>query len=227
MRLSLCLAIAMALIPGPRLLSVASALDPRATDAMQHFFDRTTTAYQYSASRRLEASGKGQQGWLDVETEFTATMGLSYNVTAEGGSGYIRSRVLRSLLDAEQALMARGDSATVALSTDNYQFTPNGVDAQGLAVIDMTPRRQDRSLIAGRMFLMADGTLVRVEGRLAKNPSFWVTRVSVVRVFQPINGVLMPVSLDTTAQLRLFGSSALRMTYRYARVDEREVVNQP
>jgi len=221
----LCLAVAVVLSPFPCLLSAAPALDPRATAAMQRFFDRTTNAYQYSASRRLEASGKGQQGWLDVETEFTAGSGLSYHVTAEGGSGYIRSRVLRSLLDAEQSLIARGDSARVALSTNNYQLTPNGVDAAGLVVIDMRPLRKDRSLIAGQMFMTTEGTLVRVEGRLAKNPSFWISRVNVVRTYRPINGVLMPVSLETTAQLRLLGSSALRMTYRYARVDEREVVN--
>jgi hypothetical protein len=222
-----CLVAAMALIPVPHQLSAAPPHDVRAAAAMQQFFDGTMSAHQYSASRRLEASGKGQQGWLDVDTEFSATSGFSYQVTAEGGSGYIRARVLRSLLDAEQTLIARGHGATVALSTDNYKFAPNGVDAEGLAVIDMLPLRKNRSLIAGRMFLTAEGTLVRVEGRLAKSPSLWISRVNVVRTYRRINGALMPVSLDTTAQLRLLGPSTLRMTYRYARVDEREVVDDP
>jgi hypothetical protein len=91
----------------------------------------------------------------------------------------------------------------------------------------MLPLRKNRSLIAGRMFLTAEGTLVRVEGRLAKSPSLWISRVNIVRTYRRINGALMPVSLDTTAQLRLLGPSTLRMTYRYARVDEREVVDDP
>jgi len=66
--------------------------------------------------------------------------------------------------------------------------------------------------------------LVRVEGRLARTPSFWVSRVNVVRTYERINGVLMPVSLQTTAQLRLFGSSSLRMTYHYSQLDDRPVV---
>jgi hypothetical protein len=33
----------------------------------------------------------------------------------------------------------------------------------------------------------------------------------------------MPVSLETTAQLKLFGPSVLRMTYRYSHIDERPV----
>jgi hypothetical protein len=53
-----------------------------------------------------------------------------------------------------------------------------------------------------------------------------VTRVNVVRSYRRINGVPMPVSLETTAKLRLLGSSALRMTYRYVEVDERTVVDE-
>jgi hypothetical protein len=36
----------------------------------------------------------------------------------------------------------------------------------------------------------------------------------------------MPVSLETTGQLRLFGSSALRMAYRYSQIDDRSVEDE-
>jgi hypothetical protein len=202
--------------------------DPDAVAAMERFLARPIVAHQYSASRRLEASGVGQRAWLDVRTSFTLSSGLIYDVTAEGGSGFIRARVLRSLLDEERRVTERGGVARVALSTDNYRFQPVGLNSEGLAVVNLTPRRKDRSLLIGQMFLnRLDGELVRVEGRLAKNPSFWVTRVNVVRWYGRIDGVIMPVSLETTAQLRLFGSSALRMTYRYSNIDERPVENSP
>jgi hypothetical protein len=205
-------------------LSAADFVEPDATAAMRQFLARPMITHQYSASRRLEASGSGRRAWLDVQTTFTVASGLLYEVTAEGGSGYIRARVLRSLLDEEQRLIARGDSTRVAISTDNYRFAPEGVNNEGLVIVRIEPLRKDRSLIAGRLFLKPiDGDLVRVEGRLARNPSFWVTRVNVVRSYRRINGVLMPVSLETTAQLRLFGPSALRMTYRYSHIDQRPV----
>jgi hypothetical protein len=222
----LCLAVAFTMNPAPLRPAPAKSVDPRAAAAMQGFLDRAPRANQYIASRRLEASGVGHEGWLDVQTEFTAASGFFYQVTAEGGSGYIRSRVLRSLLEEEQSLIARNRTATVAISADNYQLTPEGLDENGLAVVRMRPLRKERSLIVGRIFLTVDGDLVRVEGRLAKNPSFWVTRVNVVRSYRRINGVPMPVSLETTAKLRLLGSSALRMTYRYVQVDERTVVDE-
>jgi hypothetical protein len=222
----LCLAIVFALTPIPLRLSAAPAPDERAAAAMQQFLDRAM-ARQYTASRRLEASGSGRRAWLDAQTAFSVASGFTFQVTAEGGSGYIRSRVLRSLLEEEQRLIARGGGAAVAISADNYQLTPEGFNEEGLAVVGLRPLRKDRSLIAGRMFLTVDGRLARVEGRLAKNPSWWVTRVDVVRLYRRINGVLMPVSLDTQARLRLFGSSSLRMTYRYAQIDERPVVDEP
>jgi hypothetical protein len=190
---------------------------------MQSFLTRSAVTHSYRASRRLEASGSGHTAWLEAQTDFTLTGGLLYAVTAEGGSRYIRSRVLRSLLDEEQRLIARGDSARISLSTQNYRFTPERIDEEGLAVVSIEPLRKERSLIAGRIFLTMDGDLRRVEGRLARNPSFWVTRVNVVRSYRPINGVVVPVSLETTAQLRLLGSSTLSMTYRYLQIDDRTV----
>ena len=206
-----------------------SAADPQeaaAAAAMQKFLARSTVAHEYRASRRLEASGSGQRAWLDVETDFTLAAGFRYEVTAEGGSGFIRGRILRSLLDEEQRLIARGGQVLVALSTDNYEFKAEGLSDEGLAVVAMQPLRKDRSLIAGRILLTpADGDLVRIEGRLGKNPSLWTSRVDVVRSYRRIGGVLMPVSLETKAQLRLLGSSALRMTYRYSHIDEQPVAD--
>lgn len=205
-------------------LSALSVPNPTAVDAMERFLARPAGAHQYQGSRRLEASGSGQRGWLDVQTSFTSVSGLEYEVTAEGGSGYIRNRVLRSLLEAERRLIAHGRATGVSISAENYWFHPEEINEEGLAVVRLEPRRKDRSLVRGQMFLTTvEGDLVRVEGALAKNPSFWVRRVHVVRSYRRIDGALMPVALETTAQLRLLGPSALRMTYRYSHIDERPV----
>jgi hypothetical protein len=199
-------------------------VDPTVVSATEKFLTRPTSVHEYRAFRRLEASGVGQHGWMDVETTFTLEAGLEYQVKAEGGSGYVRNRVLRSLLDEEQQLIALGETAKVAVTRDNYRFSAEGLDADGLVVVLLEPLRKERALIAGRLFLTAtDGDLVRVQGRLAKNPSFWTTRIDVVRSYRRINGVVMPVLLETTAQLRFLGSSTLRMTYDYSHIDDGSV----
>jgi hypothetical protein len=208
-------------------LKAAIVAPPDGTVAMQKFLAQPAAPHSYRATRRLEAAGSGQRGWLDARTDYTPADGLSYEVTAEGGSRYIRSRVLRTLLEEERRLIARGDSSRVAISSDNYTFTNEGIDQDGLAQVTMRPLRKERPLIIGRMFLMpGDGELVRVEGRLAKNPSLWVSRVDIVRSYRSINGALLPVSLESTAQLRLLGRSTLRMTYRYSAIDDRPTNEQ-
>jgi hypothetical protein len=203
--------------------TAADVVNEDAAAAMHNFLERPAVTHRYRAERRLEASGSGQRGWLDVQTQFTVASGMKYEVTAEGGSGYIRSRVLRSMLDEEQEMLARGTAPSVAISAANYRFAPESLNEDGLAVVGMRPLRKDRNLIAGRVLLTMDGDLLRIEGRLVKNPSFWVTRVELIKTYRRISGVLMPVSLETTAQLRLLGSSALRMTYHYSQIDERPV----
>ncbi|MGE0448189.1 MAG: hypothetical protein AB7Q29_01250 [Vicinamibacterales bacterium] len=193
-----------------------------ATAAMEKFLARPSGVHGYRAARRLEATARGHRGWLDVQTALSPDTGLHYEVTAEGGSGYIRTRVLRSLLDEERRLVAEGKGG-VSLSPENYKFSCEGVDENGFAVVALTPLRKDRALVDGHMLLTPDGDLVRLEGRLAKNPSFWVTRADIVRLYRRINGALVPVSLQTTAQLRLLGASTLQMTYRYSHIDEQPV----
>jgi hypothetical protein len=104
-------------------------------------------------------------------------------------------------------------------------FQPNGVDDDGLANVLLSPRRKEPVLVDGTMFLKpGDGNLVRLEGRLAKSPSFWVKNVDIVRKYERIAGVVVPVALESKAQVRLLsGAATLRMTYIYAEIDGRSV----
>ena len=62
----------------------------------------------YVAFRRLEAENQksGRQGWLDVRTELGTDGLLTVEVLDEGGSDYIRNKVLRVALDGERQLIA-------------------------------------------------------------------------------------------------------------------------
>jgi hypothetical protein len=88
----------------------------------------------------------------------------------------------------------------------------------------MSPRRKERALVAGVMLLRPDqGELVRVEGRLAKNPSFWVRNVDIVRKYERICGVVVPVSMDSKAHIRFLGTATFHMTYKYSDINGQSV----
>ena len=75
-------------------------------------------------------------------------------------------------------------------------------------------------LVDGFIVLDRDSAeLVRMEGLLAKTPSFWTRRVHVTRYFQRFAGIRMPVDVETVATLLVAGRSTLRMTYQYEQVN--------
>jgi len=221
---------------GLSILSVAALITPRvqatvpdaADNSIQQFLAQDDTQPAYRATRRLEARTGDKHGWLEAVTEYTAQNGFNYEITAEGGSDFIRRKVLRALLHGEREVISQGDSARSSLARANYTFQPNGVDHDGLANVLLSPRRKEPVLVAGTMFLQpADGNLVRLEGRLAKSPSFWVKNVDIVRKYERIGGAVVPVALESKAQMRMLGGSGtLRMTYTYSEIDGRRVTPQ-
>ncbi len=90
--------------------------------------------------------------------------------------------------------------------------------------MQLMPRRRDPRLVFGSALLTAQsGNLVRVEGRLSKSPSFWVRSVNVSRSYSPIGGAMMPVAIESTADVRIAGMSVFSMTYDYQTVDGQAV----
>jgi hypothetical protein len=69
------------------------------------------------------------------------------------------------------------------------------------------------------MVVGPEADLVRVEGVLSKRPSFWTRRVEVVRRYGRIGGVRVPVAMESTASVLIFGRSTFTMTYDYLTVN--------
>jgi hypothetical protein len=189
---------------------------------LQRFFAIPQTApRELTAIRHLEARNDhfDKDAWMDVRTEEDAT-GFRFEVLDEGGSPYIRSNVFRPALQAEEKMWRDGDPARAAFTLDNYQFEDRGSEESGLVWLGVTPRRKDLLLVSGSIFLRPeDGELVRIEGALAKNPSFWTKRVEVVRRYQRIAGVRLPVWMQSTASVRIAGKSTFTTTYQYLSIN--------
>jgi len=160
------------------------------------------------------------RGTLDAMTSLSADGRFTYTIVREDGSDYIRTRVLRPLLENEEKLFATTDPSRAALTTVNYELLAAEPAEPGVVRLLARPRRREVSLVDGSVFVTRDDAdLLRVEGRLAKNPSFWTTRVDVVRRYDRVSGIRVPVRLDTTAQVRIAGSSTLSVVYDYQMVN--------
>ena len=215
---ALPLLVAVGLVPGLQ----ATVAD--ADRCMRQFLAQDDTPPAYRAVRRLEVRYGKRNGWLEAVTEYSPKAGFRYAVTAEDGDGYIRDNVLRAVLDGERELIARGEGRRSSLVEDNYTFQANGIGEDGLVRVSVSPRRKERVLVDGQMFLKPeDGRLVRLQGQLAKSPSFWIKNVAIVRSYDRIAGIVVPVALESHAQMRLMGRATLKMTYQYSHINGRPV----
>jgi hypothetical protein len=203
--------------PSAQISSLASEAAP-AAPLIERFLTRQDLPLtSYRALRRLSArNGRFKlEGWLEVETTLSGKNELSWTVVAEGGSGTIRNKVLRKALDGEAETLAKGLGPRGALTRDNYEF------ALGTAGrLDLRPKRKDTLLLTGFALLSeADADLLEINGRLTRNPSFWTRNVDVRRRYARVNGVRVPVAMESTAQVRFAGTSHFEMTYRYLEVN--------
>jgi hypothetical protein len=179
---------------------------------------------QYRAYRRMHARSEhfGQEAWLEAWTELD-DRGFRYTIVSETGSEYIRNRVLKGVLKREQELVAGGDCRRSELTPDNYEFQ-DAQQGDGERYVTLKPKRKDVLLVDGRMVFSHDGSeLLRVEGRLAKNPSFWTSLVNIIRHYARLDGVRVPVATESTAKVKFAGVAYLDVRYEYETINGRPV----
>lgn len=205
--------------------AVLPAREPAAAPPLANLLSRAEQPlHQYRAFRRMHADSENgkYEAWLDVWTELNDGR-FSYEIVSERGSDTARAKVLRPMLAREQEVINKGEARKSELTDDNYEFTEAGRDGDGARVVQIKPRRQDTMLVEGRAVLNDGGDLLRVEGKLSKNPSFWTSLVNIVRRYARIGGVRVPVAIETTAKIKFVGTAQLEVLYDYQSVNGKPV----
>ena len=231
-RIALSLLSVVGCLTGGTTLSVHAegAAEPASGGEVAHSLDESARrpAVPYVAHRILRASlvDKNEEAWMEVRTEFDPARGFSYTILAEGGSPRIRQRALKAVLDKEVEVSRSKEAEAAAFSSSNYRYAATRASGSEVA-IGLVPLRQDSRLIDGTAVVNTrSGELMSVEGKLAKNPSFWVRDVKVSRRYERVGGASLPVEITSSAQVRMFGSARLAITFQYLSVGGRPVNHQ-
>jgi hypothetical protein len=214
-------AVAFTLLLGSLPSDVAGRSDSSTASRFLAQPDQPLTGYR--ALRRMHARSEkfDQEAWLEAWTE-QDERGFRYEIVSERGSDYARNKVLKTVLRREQELIASGHNERATLSADNYEFTDGDTTVEGVRYVLLKPKRKDVLLVDGRMVLTEDATeLLRVEGRLSKNPSFWTSSVNVIRHYGRLDGVRVPISTESIAKIRFAGISKLEVHYDYESINGR------
>ena len=162
---------------------------------------------------------------IDAVTSLDPQHGFTYEIEKAEGSSLIQTKVLIKALDAEKdASESATSKAQSALTPANYEFLEVSPMSGRMVRIDVRPRRKHMMLINGHLVVESDSAdLVRIEGELSQRPSFWTRRVHVVREYDRIGGVHVPISMKSEADVLIVGSSQFSMDYKYSEINGKPI----
>jgi hypothetical protein len=164
-----------------------------------------------------------------VRAEYEAPNKKVFTIMSESGSGTVRSRVFKKLLEAEQESMREENQQRSAVTPDNYAFELSDYqksDTDEFYVLEAKPRTKNKFLIRGRIWVDAkDFAITRVEGEPAVNPSWWTVKTDFKRNYQKIGNFWLPESNESETKVRILGSAVLTINYGEYQINQTHNLN--
>ena len=152
-----------------------------------------------------------------VRAEYEAPNKKVFTIVSESGSGTVRSRVFKKLLEAEQESMREENQERSAITPQNYTFQLTNyqkIDGNEFYVLEARPLTKNKFLFRGRLWVDAKAfAIARVEGEPAVNPSWWTVKTDFTRRYQEIGSFWLPESNESETKVRIFGTAVLTIKY--------------
>ena len=184
-----------------------------------HNSQREKLGRGYTGSRRyvLENHRLNKRAEMLVSVKCDPDGTKHFEVVSEEGWKSANKRVLRKMLESETETSLPQLRPMTSLTLDNYRFQMLGrdlIDARPTYILQVLPKREDKYLFEGRIWVDAeDFAVVRVEGKPAKNPSFWTRSVNFVQQYHKSGTFWFPFSTESVTEARIFGRTEVTISY--------------
>jgi hypothetical protein len=173
--------------------------------------------YSVPSTYRVQNDKGNVRAEVRVVLHYRAPGAKEFKIVSEKGSGMIRSRVFKPLMEIEAETAAGTDRYNSSITPNNYTFNLLGeedLDGYHCFVVQATPKRVDKYLFNGKVWIhAAEFAVVQVAGHPAKNPSIWIKRVDFVRRYQKIGEFWLPLKNESITHVRIFGKNILTIDY--------------
>lgn len=190
----------------------------------------------YTAHEVIEADlpDSSQHGRYELTRRYLAPRTLEFKPLAFTGDGFVKGNVMHRLMQAEVEHVEKQRGPETALNSQNYKFSYKGLEqleGATVHVFQVKPRKKRQGLFKGKMFLDSyTGSLRRAEGKLVKNPSFFIKKLEFVQDYTDVGEFTFPVRIQSEAKVRLIGRAIVRIftgNYQAAPVVQTASAGQP
>jgi len=167
----------------------------------------------YVVTRNYKLFGKEKhktKSQVIADVTFVPPDFKKYAIQQTNGTG-LGEKIVRRMLEGEVEVAK--DHSSTDISPDNYDFRLIGeeeVSGQRCYVLELLPRRKDKNLLRGNIWVDANTYLLqRAEGEPAKNPSWWLRDVRIALLYGDIGGMWLRTASEATANVRILGQSTM------------------
>ena len=196
---------------------------PSASDViahlMEHDADRQAalSSSGYTTTRQYTLDNRSRHASMVVHVTVDPDGYKRFAIVDESGSSAVRKHVFHKILEEESVASNPKLRSQSQISPENYSFESAGVEMvnnRRAYVIDLKPRKERKYLIAGHIWVDAeDYAVMRVEGKPAKNPSFWTKSVHFVHEYEKNGPFWFPASNRSETDARIFGRADMVIEY--------------
>lgn len=173
----------------------------------------------YTSKRSYRVDYQGFLGThsaqMQVEANYTAPNHKDFRILSESGAKLLINRVLLKLLESEKEALE--DREQIELSPRNYRFTlldTEHLPSGDVYVLAVRPRQTTKFLYEGKIWVdRSDFAVTRMEGEPSKNPSLWVSHVSIQYQWAKLGDFWLPVHNQSVTQVRMGGKALLTIDY--------------
>jgi hypothetical protein len=201
--------------PGQELPSVNDIV----AKMLERDHQRQAALQGYTSLRRyvFENSRHHKRAEMVVAVKCLDDGSKQFQTVSATGWGVARNHVFPKLLDNEREASLPDVRERSRITPQNYSFELIGrdyVNQRPAYVIAIAPKTQNKYLIQGKIWVdLDDYAIVRIEGKPAQSPSFWIKNIHFVHTYQKNGLFWLPISDRSVTDARILGSSELTIEY--------------
>jgi hypothetical protein len=186
---------------------------------MAHDSERLSALHGYTAVRRyvLENRNHHKRAEMLVRMICREDGSKQFEIVSTDGWGGAGKHVFPRLLGAEVEAARPDLRERSRITPENYSFEMVGresVRGRPAYVMAIEPKTQNKYLARGKIWVDAeDYAIIRVDGKPAKSPSFWVKSVHFVHDYDKIGAFWFPVLDHSVTDVHIFGATEMTIEY--------------
>jgi hypothetical protein len=219
MRINLLLLIFPLALAAGELTSPLPSADDVVARMMEREGQRQSALHGYSAARRyvLENPHRQKHAEMLVKMECLEDGAKRFETVSASGWGPAQKHLFPRLLESESESSMPAARERSRITPQNYSFTLMGqenVNHRPAYVIAISPKTQNKYLVEGKIWVdLEDYAIVRIEGKPAKSPSFWIKSVHFVHTYRKSGSFWWPESDRSVSDVRIIGANILTIEY--------------